>query len=69
MSDYFDKYYRQLEGAQIVKFLGIRADDFGAEGFPVFRVIDSAGESWEIEISKDPEGNGGGFIFGLPLPA
>lgn len=68
MSDYFQRYYAQLEGARIVKFLGMRDDDFGGESFPAFQVIDSAGESWEIEISRDPEGNGGGFIFGLPLP-
>ena len=31
---YMERYYRQLEGAKIVQFLGIEEDDFGGEGFP-----------------------------------
>jgi len=39
-------------------------DGFG-DGFPAFTVLFKNGTVREIEISQDPEGNGGGFIFGL----
>jgi len=38
--------------------------DFG-DGFPSFTVKFKDGEIGQIQISQDPEGNGGGFIFGL----
>lgn len=62
---FYDRYYGQLEGATINKYLGMR------DGFPVFQVIvDDGGRGYltEIEVSQDPEGNGGGFLFGLPSP-
>ena len=65
---YFTKYYRGLEGATIVKFNGMTEDDMGGDGFPSFTVKFKNGEIGQIEISRDPEGNGGGFIFGLELP-
>lgn len=68
MSDFYHDYYSALNGARIIKFVGMRDDDFGARNFPVFEVVTKAGLSLEIEISRDEEGNGGGFIFGLPVP-
>jgi hypothetical protein len=65
--NYWDKYYGALEGATIVKFLGMGDADYG-DGFPKFLVKFADGETGEIEISQDPEGNGGGFVFGLPTP-
>ena len=41
-------------------------EEFGGTGFPQFLVKLSTGEIIEIEVSKDPEGNDGGFLFGLP---
>ncbi len=65
---FWHDYYGQLDGAKIVRFLGMMTDEFGfGEGFPAFEVVTSAGEHLAIEISQDPEGNGGGFIFGLPV--
>ena len=62
---FYDRYYGQLEGATINKYLGMR------DGFPVFQLImDDGGHGYitEIEVSQDPEGNGGGFLFGLLQP-
>lgn len=64
MSSY-EKYYKSLEGATIEKFIGMAGDIFGGEPFPTYLVRFAGGEVGEIAISCDPEGNGGGFIFGL----
>jgi hypothetical protein len=69
MADYYTKYYKSLEGATILKFVEMRGEAEYADGFPVFLVRFANGLESEIEISRDPEGNGGGFIFGLPRPA
>jgi hypothetical protein len=59
-------YYSALNGATIVGFVGTTEDEFGGRGFPQFMVKLANGEKVVIEISQDPEGNGGGFMFGLP---
>ena len=59
-------YYSALNGAKIVAFIGTLEDEFGGKGFPQFMVELQNGERIVIEISQDEEGNGGGFIFGLP---
>lgn len=71
MTDFYSKYYKALEGAQILKFVEMRQDDpeYGGYAFPVFSVKFADGTIGEIEISRDEEGNGGGFVFGLPLPS
>ena len=53
---YYAKYYKALEGKKIVK-TGITKD-----GFPFFSLDDGT----TIEVSQDEEGNGPGFLFGLP---
>lgn len=68
LSSFYDRYYSALDGATIVKFEGVKDDIFGAKGFPTFSVRLRNGSEGLIEISRDEEGNGGGFIFGLPLP-
>jgi hypothetical protein len=40
-------------------------DGSGGDGFPSFLVRFKDGEVGAIQISQDPEGNGGGFVFGL----
>ena len=70
MSDFYNKYYSYLEGATILKFNGMIDDDPYANGaFPQFTVKFKDGTTGNIDISQDPEGNGGGFIFGLALPS
>jgi len=66
---FWDKYYRQLEGATVVQFVGvIPNEDEPYIAFPTLVVRLKDGSICELEISQDPEGNGGGFIFGLPHP-
>lgn len=68
-SAFWDKYYRQLEGATVVQFVGVIPDeDEPYIAFPTLVVRLKDGSICELEISQDPEGNGGGFIFGLPHP-
>lgn len=70
LNDFWKNYYSSLEGATILKFNGMAKDEFNHydEGFPQYSVRFANGETGIIEISRDPEGNGGGFIFGLNLP-
>jgi hypothetical protein len=65
-NEYFAKYYGDLVGATILSFDGMQNEDcdFG-DGFPSFTVKFKDGEIGQIQISQDPEGNGGGFVFGL----
>lgn len=59
---FYDRYYSQLEGATIHYYVGMN------EEFPTFDVTLSNGKIVRLEVSRDPEGNGGGFIFGLNQP-
>lgn len=61
----FDDYYKQLEGYTIDKFLGVTDEDeeYQTDGFPQFRLTKAGYETIIIEVSRDPEGNGGGFLF------
>jgi hypothetical protein len=65
-NEFFTKYYGDLVGANILSFDGMQNEDcdFG-DGFPSFTIKFKDGEIGQIQISQDPEGNGGGFIFGL----
>lgn len=65
--DFYKNYYGALKGATIIDFIEMREDEFGGNHFPVFLVKFADGSIGEIEISQDEEGNGGGFIFGLPM--
>lgn len=52
------KYLKHLVGRTITK-VGVTKD-----GFPFFVLDDKS----KIEVSSDEEGNGPGFLFGLPDP-
>ncbi len=58
------KYMAPLVGSKIVG-VGVTED-----GFPFITVeaTEKNGFSGLLEISRDTEGNGPGFIFGLPEP-
>jgi len=58
MGEFKDRYYKQLEGFKIKKFLGI-----DAEGFPEFILTKPKYEDVKIAVSSDTEGNSGGFLF------
>jgi len=55
------KYYEQLVGFQIKKFEFVE-DDYSLDPFPKFTMTNGT-ETIEVEVSRDPEGNGGGFLF------
>jgi hypothetical protein len=53
MSDKFwNNYYRSLEGATIVKFVGMNTEDDFGDGFPEFQVRFKNGEIDNISISQ-----------------
>lgn len=60
-------YYSSLINCRVV---GVKVNsqvyDYGTELWPVIVFEDASGEQFECEISRDPEGNGPGFMFGLP---
>lgn len=69
-NEFWNKYYSSLDGAKIIRFNGMTPDEYDLfGGFPTFTVKFANGEIGIIEVSQDPEGNGGGFIFGLPTPS
>jgi hypothetical protein len=59
---FWNKYYKQLEGMHI--------DEAGVleDGYPFFVAITASGTRYRCEVSRDEEGNGPGFLFGLPAP-
>jgi len=59
----FDTYYKQLDGFTIVKYMGAVEDEFGGDPFPQFLLRKEGYEDIMIEVSRDPEGNEGGFLF------
>jgi hypothetical protein len=70
MSEFWTKYYSALEGATILKYTPmLDGDEYGEDvSYPTFLVKFADGTVDHIEISTDEEGNGPGFIFGLPVP-
>lgn len=68
--DYLSKYYAILEGATIEATSVVAEDDYGSVAFwPTFKIKTKSGDDLVLEIAQDPEGNGPGFIFGLPIPS
>ena len=56
------KYYEQLVGMTITGFTFTDGD--GVDDFPTFTLEgNDYGQEYKIEVSRDPEGNGGGFLF------
>lgn len=64
-----DAYFRQLVGFTITGFRMVAADDeYGSgDAFPTFTARPPTGELLDIQLSRDPEGNGGGFAFIGPV--
>ena len=60
----FDDYYSQLEGFTIKKFIGVTEEEgLAGDGFPQFLLSKEGHEDIMVEVSRDPEGNCGGFLF------
>jgi hypothetical protein len=58
-------YYTQLIGATITDFR-FDSDELDEEPWPTFTVTMPDGFKLEVSLSRDPEGNGGGFAFIAP---
>ena len=64
---FYEGYYGALVGATITKVTVSESDDEG-NSWPMFHVTLKDGTKLELELSQDEEGNGPGFMFGLPEP-
>ena len=61
------KYYSFLKGAKILNVEIFEDDSFdGPSRNWVVITIEKDGVKYELQPSRDEEGNGPGFIFGLP---
>ena len=65
--EWVGRYYGQLVGHRIVEVIA-EIDEFDGSVWPVLRTVDEVGNSHELSVSRDPEGNGPGFLHGLPHP-
>jgi hypothetical protein len=61
------KYYSFLKGAKIINVEIFEDDLFTGtdQNWPVI-IIEKNGQTFELQLSRDEEGNGPGFMFGLP---
>ena len=59
----FTDYYKQLVGCKIIRF-EYEQDEYDDEPFPVFLLQHTdTKETLKVSVSRDPEGNGAGFLF------
>ena len=63
--DFYTKYYTQLVGAKITGFELVQDEHDDHIMWPTFTATKGK-DTFRLEVSQDPEGNGEGFIFGLP---
>lgn len=56
-----EEYYSQLVGAKIIGFRFVE-DEYALDPFPVF-TLRLGGQTVDMSLSMDEEGNGGGFAF------
>ena len=60
-------YYGALVGLTVRKVEVVVNDDMGyPELWPTITMVADDGEEFVVEVSRDQEGNGAGFLFGLP---
>ena len=66
---FYKKYYGSMKGFTVTA-AGAKAE--AGEVWPTFTLEgkDSNGKkiTYNVEVSQDEEGNGPGFLFGLPVP-
>jgi len=62
--DFLKNYYSGIRGGRIVG-IEVSRDEYTGDLWPVL-VIQLGDETFRCELSQDPEGNGPGFMFGLP---
>ena len=56
------EYYEQLIGATITGYTLVE-DEHALDPFPSFTMTTRGGAEIRVEVSRDEEGNGGGFLF------
>ena len=61
-------YYEQLIGATILHYEEV-TDEHALDPFPVFLMKLEDGTKVQVDVSRDEEGNGGGFLFIAPVKA
>lgn len=68
--DFLQKYLGQLVGATIESVDVKVEEDMGyPEVWPRLQAKLADGTTVTLEVSQDTEGNGPGFLFGLPMPS
>ena len=63
--DFYTRYYTQLVGATITGFELVQDEYDEHIMWPTF-TAKKGKNTFTLEVSQDPEGNGEGFLFGLP---
>lgn len=62
---YCEGYYASAVGLTIVA-VEVKYDEYTNDVWTTLIAEDKKGNRFPLEISQDPEGNGPGFLFGLP---
>lgn len=65
--EFYSRYFGQLKGATITD-VALLDDEEGFYVWPTFKATLHDGSEVTLELSQDEEGNGPGFLFGLPSP-
>ena len=63
--EHMKDYYEQLIGATITHYEEVK-DEHALDPFPVFLMKLKDGTKVQVDVSRDEEGNGGGFLFIAP---
>jgi hypothetical protein len=61
-------YYSELMGYTVTKISIQHDDEDMFDAWPQIKMTHPTKPDITIEVSRDQEGNGPGFLFGLPLP-
>lgn len=68
-AEFLRKYLAPLKGGTITSVrVKVESDGGFAEAWPRLTVKAKNGQTYELEVSRDEEGNGPGYLFGLPFP-
>lgn len=63
---WMEGYYAPLVGMTIER-VEIRTEEVMFGEWLIIHAVDKTGERFQLEVSRDEEGNGPGFVFGLPM--
>ena len=65
-TEFYRRYYGVLVGYQVDSVA--LAQDEGGALWPTLTMTKQGSPDLEVEVSRDEEGNGPGFLLGLPRP-